>query len=65
VTTLLERFHIDCDPDDYVQTLMPSTQSMLEVAKAVFLKPRLLLLDEVTAALHHDEIETLFVLFAS
>lgn len=60
VTDLLNRFHIECDPDDYVQTLMPSTQSMLEVAKAVFLKPKLLLLDEVTAALHHDEIETLF-----
>ena len=60
VSKLLTRFHIDCDPDDYVQTLMPSSQSMLEVAKAVFQKPQLLLLDEVTAALHHDEIEVLF-----
>lgn len=60
VNELLERFKLDCDPDAYVQTLMPSTQSMLEVAKAVYSKPRLLLLDEVTASLHHDEIETLF-----
>lgn len=60
VTALLSRFQIDCDPDDFVQTLMPSTQSMLEVAKAVFHKPRLLLLDEVTASLHYDEIEILF-----
>lgn len=60
VVELLERFHLDCDPDDYVQTLMPSTQSMLEVAKAVFQKPKFLLLDEVTASLHYDEIETLF-----
>lgn len=60
VLEILERFHIDCDPDDYVQTLMPSTQSMLEVAKAVFRKPKYLLLDEVTASLHYDEIETLF-----
>lgn len=60
VVELLERFNIDCSPDDYVQTLMPSTQSMLEVAKAVFQKPKLLLLDEVTASLHYDEIETLF-----
>ena len=60
VSDLLARFAIECDPEDFVQTLMPSTQSMLEVAKAVFLKPKLLLLDEVTAALHHDEIETLF-----
>ncbi|MCF0228195.1 MAG: sugar ABC transporter ATP-binding protein [Parasporobacterium sp.] len=60
VQELLDRFHIDCDPDDYVQTLMPSTQSMLEVAKAVFRKPKILLLDEVTASLHYDEIATLF-----
>jgi len=39
---------------------MPSTQSMLEVAKAVFQKPQILLLDEVTASLHYDEIDTLF-----
>jgi len=60
VQALLDRFNIDCDPDDYVQTLMPSMQSMLEVAKAVFRKPKILLLDEVTASLHYDEIETLF-----
>jgi len=56
----LERFNIDCDPDAYVQTLMPSTQTMLEMAKAVLQKPRLLLLDEVTAPLHYDEIQVLF-----
>ncbi len=60
VLKILDRFHIDCDPDDYVQTLMPSTQSMLEVAKAIYKKPKILLLDEVTASLHYDEIETLF-----
>ncbi len=60
VVALLDRFHLDCDPDAYVQTLMPSIQSMVEVAKAVFLKPRLLLLDEVTAALHRDEVELIF-----
>lgn len=60
VQALLDRFEIDCDPGDYVNTLMPSVQSMLEVAKAVSAKPKLLLLDEVTATLHHDEIDVLF-----
>ena len=56
----LERFRIPCDPHDYVQSLPASTQSMLEIAKAVSRRPRLLLLDEATAALHQDEIEVLF-----
>jgi len=62
VEELLKLFRVRCDLDAYAQTLMPSTQSMLEVAKAVYAKPRLLLLDEVTATLHDDEIEGLFEL---
>ena len=57
VQALLARFHIDCDPEVYVQTLMPSMQSLIEVAKAVYQRPRALLLDEVTAALHRDEVQ--------
>lgn len=57
---VLELLKIDCRPEDLVRNLPPSVQSMLEVAKAISLKPRLLLLDEVTASLHHNEVDTLF-----
>lgn len=60
VTSLLERFSLKCQPQDFVQTLPPSTQYMLEIAKAVHRRPRVLLLDEATAALHQDEIDVLF-----
>jgi len=60
VTGLLDRFGLDCEPDAYVQSLTPSTQTMLEVAKAIMQEPRVLLLDEVTAPLHYDEIKVLF-----
>ncbi|MBR0598380.1 sugar ABC transporter ATP-binding protein [Clostridiales bacterium BAD-6] len=57
---ILARLKIDCRPEDLVQNLAPSLQSMIEVAKAISQKPRLLLLDEVTASLHHDEVDILF-----
>jgi len=57
---VLGRLKIDCKPEDLVRRLSPSVQSMLEVAKAISLNPRLLLLDEVTASLHHDEVDILF-----
>lgn len=60
VKGILDRLGVVCDIDAYVQSLPTSTQSMVEVAKAVLLKPKVLLLDEVTASLHHDEIELLF-----
>jgi len=60
VNDILNRLGVVCDIDAYVQTLPTSTQSMIEIAKAILLKPKILLLDEVTASLHHDEIKILF-----
>ncbi len=57
---VLERLMVDCRPEELVRNLPPSVQSMIEVAKAISLKPRLLLLDEVTASLHHNEVDILF-----
>jgi ABC-type sugar transport system ATPase subunit len=39
---------------------MLSTQSLIEIAKAVASKPKLLILDEATASLHSDEVDNLF-----
>ncbi|HVI40167.1 MAG TPA: sugar ABC transporter ATP-binding protein [Anaerovoracaceae bacterium] len=57
---VLELLKIDCKPEELVRSLPTSVQSMIEVAKSISLKPRLLLLDEVTAALHHNEVDILF-----
>ncbi len=60
VKALIAQFKIDCGPEDYPQDLSPSTLSLIEIIKAVSWKPDVLLLDEVTATLHHNEVETLF-----
>lgn len=60
VKSLLSKFKINCELDDYPIDLPPSTLSMIEIVKAVSWQPDLLLLDEVTATLHHNEVELLF-----
>ena len=56
----MKKFNIQCNPDSLVQSLAPSTQALIEIAKAVASKPRLLILDEATASLHSEEVDLLF-----
>jgi ABC-type sugar transport system ATPase subunit len=56
----MKKLGIECSPDALVQSLMISTQSLIEIAKAIASKPKLLILDEATASLHSDEVDRLF-----
>ena len=48
VQRALDQVGLDCDPRQWVQTLSAAEQAKLEIAKALLVRPRLLVLDEVT-----------------
>ena len=57
---LFDRLNINIDPDARVERLSVGKQQMVEIAKAVSNRLRILILDEPTAALTNREIEELF-----
>ncbi len=57
---LLERVALPIDPRTRVADLSPAQQQMVEIAKALSLDARLLILDEPTAALTDAETRALF-----
>ncbi|NQU69626.1 MAG: sugar ABC transporter ATP-binding protein [Rhodospirillales bacterium] len=61
-TALLSGFNVQIDPARKVGDLPISTRQIVEIAKALSLDSRILLLDEPTSALTPDEIEALFTL---
>ena len=56
----LRRLGLDVPPTTLVRTLRVAAQQQVEIAKALTLKARLLILDEPTAALGGEETERLF-----
>lgn len=57
---ILSEFQIEVNPETYVKDLDESFKSLLEVAKALNYRPKYLILDEVTACLHRDQVLLLF-----
>lgn len=57
---MIEKLGINAYPETIVSDIDLSNQSLVEVAKALYTNPRLLILDEITASMHHDQVERLF-----
>src|SRR5437763_15058992 len=57
---LLDELHLEVDSRTPVIKLGIGKQQLVEIAKALSQKARILVLDEPTAALTHTDVETLF-----
>ncbi|MDR3475080.1 MAG: ATP-binding cassette domain-containing protein [Devosia sp.] len=62
--TLLETVGLQCRPDTRLDRLRTSEQQLVEVARALSLDARVLIMDEPTAALSQREVERLFAVVA-
>jgi len=61
VTALLAKHDLQLDLDSSAQALPAVQQKEVEIAKALSLNARVILMDEPTAALSHAEVEKLFL----
>ncbi|AUS80845.1 D-xylose ABC transporter ATP-binding protein [Actinoalloteichus sp. AHMU CJ021] len=59
---LVAELGLPLDPDAPVATLSVAHQQLVEIARALSHRPRVLIMDEPTAALDADEVETLHAL---
>lgn len=58
---VLERLGLDYDPATLVRRLRPDQRQMVEIARAVSMDTRVLILDEPTSSLTDDEVQALFI----
>jgi ABC-type sugar transport system ATPase subunit len=59
---VLDRLHLELDPNQIVRRLRPDQQQMVEIARAISMDARVLILDEATSSLTDDEVESLFAI---
>lgn len=57
---LLEKFKLNRKPSDLVGNLSIAEQSIVQIAKAVYTNPQILIMDEPTAALTNDQRAVMF-----
>jgi ribose transport system ATP-binding protein len=57
---ILQNLHLDLDPQAIVSTLSSAEQQAVEIAKALYKKVQIVIMDEPTASLTRSEIENLF-----
>jgi ABC-type sugar transport system ATPase subunit len=57
---ILDRLELDLDPDQPVAELRPDQQQMVEIARALSMNARVVILDEPTSSLSDDEVAALF-----
>jgi ABC-type sugar transport system ATPase subunit len=59
-TEVLDRLELDYDPAAPVHRLRPDQRQMVEIARALSMDTRVLILDEPTSSLTDDEVQALF-----
>lgn len=57
---MIEKLGINAYPSTMISDVDLSNQGLVEVAKSLYTNPALLILDEITASMHHDQVKTLF-----
>jgi ABC-type sugar transport system ATPase subunit/ribose/xylose/arabinose/galactoside ABC-type transport system permease subunit len=62
--SLLAVVGLSCRPEDTLKRLRPSEQQLVEIARALSVSAKVLIMDEPTAALSQREVERLFAVVA-
>jgi len=57
---VLARLHLDIDPEEITGALSPDRRQMVEIARALSMDARVLILDEPTSSLTDDQVRVLF-----